>query len=291
MAKRPVDVALDFSLREGEDEASGGAGGVGDPGSGGATSATTPATGMGGAFGTTSAGGGEPFGVPEVFGHSSSTLYRLDPETKAVGVVAPFSGCSGIYDIALDEQSNLYGTTSTSLYQIDRATAECTLIASGSYPNSLSFVPKGTLDPNVEALVGYVEDQYVRIDTTTGQVTNIGAPWNNNFISSGDIVSVKNGPTFLTIKDKPGGGGVCADCLVEINPATGAIIKTYPNLGYDKVFGTAFWAGKVYGFTSEGELFEVVINGNTLTTVAIPTQPGLSFWGAGSTTAAPPVPQ
>ena len=36
-------------------------------------------------------------------------------------------------------------------------------------------VPKGTLDPSVEALVGYVGSQYIRIDTTTGAITNIGA--------------------------------------------------------------------------------------------------------------------
>ena len=56
-----------------------------------------------------------------------------------------------------------------------------------TYPNSLSFVPKGTVDPNVEALVGYNGGTYVRIDTVTGAVTSIGN-LGSGYSSSGDIV-------------------------------------------------------------------------------------------------------
>ena len=81
----------------------------------------------------------------------------------------------------------------------------------------------------------------------------------------------------------------CNDCLVEINPATGAIVKEYDALGYDRVFGAAFWAGSVYGFTNGGDIFEIVVEDNVLTTIPIATPPNLTFWGAGSTTSAPPV--
>jgi hypothetical protein len=275
----------------------GGAGGAvtsagGSASDGGAGGANTSAGGAGGGFMV--GAGGSYEGPAEVYGHSKETLYRLDPETKNVGTVASFSGCGTsniIFDIALDAESNLYGTNEEGLYAIDKSTAACTLINGGVYPNSLSFVPKGTLDADQEALVGFVDDQYVRIDPTTGAMSNVGAPWNNGFISSGDVVSVKNGPTYLTIKDKPPSTGQCADCLVEINPTTGAIVKSYPGLGFAKVFGTAFWAGKVYGFTNAGEIFEITISGTTLTTALVPTPMGLSFWGAGSTTSAPPTPQ
>jgi hypothetical protein len=255
---------------------------------------------MGGGFdNTVGSGGGGPVGTPEVFGHSDTKLYKLNPDTKEVGVVGTFSGCTtAVIDIALDKDSNLYGTTRTEgsdeggLYAIDRVTAKCTLIKAGSYPNSLSFVPAGTLDPNVEALVGFLDNQYVRINPTTGAVSNVGAPWNNDFVSSGDVVSVKNGPSYLTIKDAPGApNDVCGDCLVQIDPKTGAILQNYGSLGYSKVFGTAFWAGAVYGFTDAGELFEITITGNSISTSPITTPTGLSFWGAGSTTSAPPVPQ
>ena len=63
-------------------------------------------------------------------------------------------------------------------------------------PNSLSFVPKGTVDEAIEALVGYRDSVYVRIDTATGAVSTIGA-LKGGHASSGDIVSVTGGGTFL----------------------------------------------------------------------------------------------
>jgi hypothetical protein len=83
--------------------------------------------------------------------------------------------------------------------QIDKKTAHCTIFkstAAGSkYPNSLAFVPEGTIDPAAETLVGYVSDAYVKIDPTTGAMTNVGSLNPNStgttWYSSGDIVSVK----------------------------------------------------------------------------------------------------
>ena len=66
----------------------------------------------------------------------------------------------------------MFATTLDGLFTIDTKTAKCTLVASGStYPNMLSFVPAGTLDPMDEALVGYVADTYVRINTKSGKMT------------------------------------------------------------------------------------------------------------------------
>jgi hypothetical protein len=224
--------------------------------------------------------------VAEVYGHSADQLYRLDPNTKAVTVIGSFSGCSNVIDIALDASSRLFGTTSSGLYTIDKATAKCAHVASGSYPNSLSFVPKGTVDANVEALVGYEGGSYVRIDPSTGVKVTIGA-LGNGLTSSGDIVSVNGGPTYLTVK-----GNGCDDCLVEVDPKSGAMLKNWGDVKHVDVFGLAFWAGSVYGFDNGGELFEVKITGGALTTtpIAIPNGGSLSFWGAGSTTSAPVVP-
>ena len=285
-------------------------GGAGVGGAGGAK-ATTAATGAtatattGTAFMTSSTSTGIE-GPAEVYGQSKDTLYKLDPVTKAVTIIGLFSGCGiavppGVQDIALDKDSNIFATTLTDLYTVDKNTAACTHVATGAYPNSLSFVPAGTLDPSKEALVGYVpvivgnktQNQYVRVDTVTGAITNIGAPWNETFISSGDIVSVINGPTYLTVK-AVNAGTECktADCLVEVNPQNGSFIKSYGLLNtYKQVFGLAFWAGSVYGFDNAGDLFEVKVQGNTNITTAITiTPPLLGFWGAGSTTSAPPVP-
>ena len=226
-----------------------------------------------------------PRAVSEVFGHSATTLYRLDPTTKAVTTVGTFSGCGGsVIDIALDKNSNLYGTTSSSLVSIDRTNARCTVIATGSYPNSLSFVPAGTVDANSEALVGYQGSSYVRIDTRTGTVTPIGAI-GGGYQSSGDVVSVIGGATYLTVN-----GNNCGDCLVEVNPSTGALVKNWGSVNHPAVYGLAFWAGTVYGFSDAGKLFSVEFDRTTLriTDLAIPNaSSSLSFYGAGSTTSAP----
>ncbi len=219
-----------------------------------------------------------------VYAHGPDTLYKVDPITKAVKLIGPFQGCSSVIDLALDINSNAWVTTFGGLYSLDLKTAKCTQISTGSYPNSLSFVPKGTLDQNKEALVGYVGSTYVRIDEKTGNVTNVGSI-GSGYSSSGDIVSVINGGTFLTVT-----GNNCADCLLQVDPKTGSMIKNYGSVNHGAVFGLAFWAATLYGFDAQGELFTINVQNNTIKTqnIMIPNAPpNLNWWGAGSTTAAP----
>lgn len=260
-----------------------------DTGGGGGTGGTGSSQGNGGDggfnFPMDGGGGSPPVQVGEVFGHSNNTLYKLEPYSKQVTVIGPFQGCSSVIDLAIDKDSKIIGTTSGGIYWIDKTNAKCTLIAPGSYPNSLSFVPAGTLDPNNEALVGYQSSTYVRISTTNGQITQLGSI-GNGYVSSGDIVSVKGGGTYLTVK-----GNGCGDCLFEVDPKTGAMVKNWGPTGFGSVFGIAFWAGSVYGFTDYGQLFEMTFNNGQLIIsgeIPIPNAPAdLSFWGAGSTTVAP----
>jgi hypothetical protein len=273
----------------------GGAGG-GDGVGGAGTGSTSTGDSVGGAFTTSATGTGgsvEPM-IAEVFGQSPDTLYKLDPTNNAVTTVGKFKSCGtagGVVDIALDKDSNLYATTNTGLYKVDKKTAQCTMIAAGSYPNSLSFVPAGTVDATREALVGYLGADYVRIDTLNGKVTTIGQ-LSSGYTSSGDIVSVKDGKTLLTANGPDCVGG---DCLLEVDPTTGDLVKNWGKVAFDSVFGLAFWAGKAYGFTNGGELFEINFTTTSITAkkITIPGTIKLQFWGAGSTTSAPadPIPQ
>jgi hypothetical protein len=228
-----------------------------------------------------------PNEVHEVYGHSGDVLFRLDPLTKAVTQVGKFDGCSAILDIAINEASILYAVSLHELFRVDTATAKCTSIAKGLYPNSLSFVPKGTVDATAEALVGYESGDYLRIDPKTGATKKIGS-LGGGLTSSGDIVSVKGGKTYLTVK----GTKACTknDCLVEVNPTTGMLVHNWGSVEHNNVFGISFWGGSVYGFDDQGNLFEVKFGTKSITTseIAIPEKPaGLSFWGAGSSTSAP----
>jgi hypothetical protein len=219
--------------------------------------------------------------VAVVYAHSPSDLYKLDPTTKAITHIGPFSGCSSVIDLALDANSNAFVTTFGGVYTLNLKTAACTLISTGSYPNSLSFVPKGTLDATQEALVGYLGATYVRIDTKTGAVTNVGA-LTGGYSSSGDIVSVNGGGTFLTVN-----GNGCGDCLLQVNPKTGDMIKSYGTVNHSAVYGIAYWGGALYGFDNAGEIFEITAKGSSITTTPVTVPPGLQWWGAGSTTSAP----
>lgn len=230
-----------------------------------------------------------PTEIAEVFGHSGQTLYRLDVGANTVETVGDFTGVlsGSIIDIALDADSQMYGTAFGALYSIDKTTAACTLIAQGSYPTSLSFVPAGTVDPLVEAMVGYVDAEYIRIDVDTGAITSIGA-LGGGLESSGDLVSVKDGPTYLTVR---GDTCVTGDCLVVVDPTNGDVLVSYGDLAWAEVFGLGFWGGTVYGFARDGTLFSVEFlpNGALVTTpIDLPDGMEIEWFGAGSTTSAPP---
>ena len=244
-------------------------------------SAPAPPSDGGTAF-STEAGRPNPSGAGEVFGHSENTLYRVDTVTRSVTQVGVFAGCTYVADIALDESSNIYASTGAELFYVETNTARCTHIATGTFPNSLSFVPAGTVEPDREALVGFQGGDYVKIDPQSGAVTKIGVI-GGGLQSSGDVVSAKGGKTFVTVKGKD-----CADCLVEIDPATGALTKNWGPIGKTDVFGLAFWAGDLYGFTNAGELILITLDTGTLQMQPIPvTDAPMKFWGAGSTTSAP----
>lgn len=265
----------------------GGAGGVGGGGAGGSGGFVAG----GGSAGTT--GQSECANIQktaEVYAHSPDTLYRLDPVTKATTQVAKFGGCKDqVIDLAIDKSGQIFVTTFTSLERVDPVTAKCTVIATGSngsFPNSLSFVPAGTINPTEETMVGYQTsaggDAYVRIDTKSGKITSLPGGLPDGYASSGDIVSVIGGGTYLTVT-----GNGCDDCIVRVDPATGAMVENLGPVGYSNVFGLAFWGGEVYGFNDEGELFIYDLKTNQAKAVPIPNAPsGVSFYGAGSTTCA-----
>lgn len=280
-----------------------GSGALGDGGSGGSLSG-----GDGGSGGTGTDAPGE------VFGHSADTLYKLDPSTNAVTKVGTFScvdtPCGmgeGMWDIALDKDGNMYGSVdvmdsscsgfgSGAIVKIDKTNASCTVVgtSSSTFPNSLSFVPAGTLDPSNEVLVGYDGADYVRIDPSTGTVSHIGSlnpnSTGSDWYSSGDIVSIIGGKTYLTATtDSTGSSG--PDSILEVDPVTGKALKVIGSVGAPKIFGLGFWAGTAYGFDEGGQLLSIDLTTGAGTPIPLTGLSGLSFYGAGNTTAAPVAPR
>ncbi|MCA9639814.1 MAG: hypothetical protein KC492_03940 [Myxococcales bacterium] len=277
-------------------------GSAGQGATGGTNQGGTSQGGSGGDLigsGGTAAGGGGSGGadVGQVFGHSEDTLYELEPFSKSVQQIGKFDCLNGLemWDIAIDGDGRMVGAamsiSSGSLVEIDPSTAHCTPIASGSFPNSLTYIPAGVLDPTDEVLVGFSQGNYLRIDPLTGATTQIGSMNPNstgtNWISSGDVVSLQGGGTYATVRPLLS-GSTAIDSLVEIDPKTGQVLKVIGSTGFSQLWGLGFWAGTAYGFSANGQLVSIDLTTGAGTFIPLPSIPnGLSFWGAGTTTSAP----
>jgi len=244
--------------------------------------------------------------VGEVYAHSARTLYKFNPvagEFATVGSFTCLEGTDGVaemLDIAIDRGGNMVGTAAMSehavivgrLVSIDKMTAACAVLKTGSYPNSLAFVPVGTVLPDREALVGYVNDSYVQINPDTGLVSSIGnlnaVGASSLWMSSGDIVSIVGGGTYVTIIAK---GSVSADPagdrIAEVDPATGKIIRVIGATGATGLFGLGYWGGIAYGFSNAGLLVKIDLATGAGTPLPIAGAPQAGFYGAGTTTVAP----
>jgi hypothetical protein len=218
-----------------------------------------------------------------VYAHSSSQLFKIDPDTLDVTLVAAFdwpSGSDEMTDIALDKDANMVGISYDTVYAVNKDTAACTRLASLDRSfNGLSFVPADEVGTGVETLVGAALDGSVwRIDKTTGASTLIGN-YSGGMTSSGDIVSVTGFGTVATVKK----GFGLTDWLVRVDANTG-VATTIGDTGVTDIWGLGFWKDKVYGFTDNNEFVLVDIH----TGVAQLVKTGnVAWWGAGVTTSAP----
>ena len=218
-----------------------------------------------------------------VYAHSSSQLFKIDPDTLDVTLVAAFdwpSGSDEMTDIALDKDANMVGISYGTVYAVNKDTAACTRLASLDRSfNGLSFVPADEVGTGVETLVGAALDGSVwRIDKTTGASTLIGN-YSGGMTSSGDIVSVTSFGTVATVKSGLGG----TDKLVRVNANTG-VATLIGDTGVTDIWGLGFWKDKVYGFTDYKEFVLIDIHTGVAELVKTGT---VEWWGAGVTTSAP----
>ncbi|MBX3259220.1 MAG: hypothetical protein KIS78_07365 [Labilithrix sp.] len=267
--------------------------------------------------------GGKPPG--RIYAHDKNTLYRFDPLANTlveVGVFGcvPQNGVGGlgttpendaVIDLALDRTGQMYATTYWRFIKVDATSGACQVIRTDTranmYPNSLSFVPAGTIDPTQEALVGYAFDNfddatiYTRIDLQTGEMTdqenlNPTPAFNGlEYGISGDFISLvrDQGRTYAAIKQVTGDAGAGNDLLAEVDPKTGTLLKIIGDTGQKGYYGMGFWAGKAYGFTVSGDVYEVdIATGSSTHVLAAKDKDGapIAWFGAGVTTDSPTAP-
>ncbi len=286
-------VAATFCACSPDERADGDDQGDDDDGTGDVDAATGGTIDAGGggfvdAGGGASDGGGGPAGDSVVYAHSSSELYRVDPDTFDVTLIGPFVWEMGIFDsmtdIAIDKNGGITGVSFNRVYHVDPATAVTTFLAPLARQfNGLSYIPAGTIDGSTdEILVGSTLDgSFWRIDPLTGTSTEIGA-YGGGWSSSGDIVSVDGFGTYATVQQ---GEGI--DYLAQIDPLTGIATTIGTGTGFDHIWGLGFWKGKIFGFT---DLRQFVLIDPATGVATLVEDSSVFWWGAGVTTSAPIIP-
>jgi hypothetical protein len=242
-----------------------------------------------------------------VYAHTTDTLFVFEPFSRKLTEIGKFNCLQdgeAVIDIALDRTNEMYATTFTRFLHVDATSGACTergVATTLDYPNSLSFVPIGTVDPTQEALVGFASadgvdsDLYVRIDINTGAMTTIGRlnPVTSLMLysSSGDLISLlrDSNKTYLTVRDRTIDSGVALDKLAEIDPKTGEIMRIIGDTKQGQIYGLGYWAGKAYGFSADGRITEIDVTNGSSTVLLTHTVDGgaVPWYGAGVTTNAP----
>ena len=237
----------------------------------------------GGGVDAANGGDGGSVGATSVYAHTSTALYRVDPDTLAITEVGDFGWSNGsdeMTDIAIDKTGVMIGISFDSVYRVDPTTAVATRLSNGLTGgfNGLSFVPAAMVgDTGDDVLVGTrnTDGAVFRIDPMTGakyQIGNMGS-----FVSSGDLVAV----TGFTVQTAAGSSD---DRLVRLAPNTFAATQIGASIGFSDIWGVAYWKDKIFGFTNSGEFITIDPTTGVGTLVR---SGGPEWWGAAVTTSAP----
>lgn len=250
-----------------------------------------------------------------IYAHSRNVLYTFSPYTNTVEEIGEFHTAGGgevpfMADLAVDSEgviitsSQRYREQPPAIWLVDPETAEVTLI--GEFPlnqasfNALTFLAREESPDGTEMLIGATDDgAYFEIDRETAQMEYLGA-YPDDWVSSGDIVSVDGLGTFATLKRSdypvdvlakiefwPDGtsrvapiGGIC--------PPSGT--ANCPDEGQDfrQLFGLGYWGENLYGFSNSGQLIRIDRDNGRGEVVSTATGAD-SFWGAGVTVEVPVV--
>lgn len=230
-----------------------------------------------------------------VYAHTGSDLLSVDPTTLEIRRIGPFvinnngvqQFLNNMSDIAVDSRGAILGLTFTRLLAIDPTSGACTPIATlpvGARFNGLSWLRTGT----GEILVATAVDGNVyRLDPTTGASSVLGR-LGQQLISSGDVVSVANYGTLITLRgpsyDPITRRSPMGDILARLDPVTGAATPI-GQTGFNRIYGLGFWGNKVFGFTDVGEF--ILIDPMTGVGSLVRRDGAFPFWGAGVTTSVP----
>ena len=202
-----------------------------------------------------------------------------------MALVGTFVGCYGVQDLAMDGNGQLYGSSYQGLHKIDKNTGSCTTYAPGQKPTNLAVFPKGAVSSEGDVLVAFQSFTYLAYSKINSDEKLLGTftgpgnsqPW-------GDLAWV---PGLGAIVTAYGGVGGCnPPCVVQFDPTSGAMIKSFGSPGFWGLVGLAYYQGATYGFTYQGKVYELVFGANNVKAVEVVMNnppPQLQWTGAAAT--------
>jgi hypothetical protein len=231
-----------------------------------------------------------------VYAHSDTVLYVVDVNAKTLNTVGPFNAPANdvITDLAVAPDNTIYVISNTAIYTASAADGHVTklgsLAACGSKGVALTTTPDGKL------WTGDFMGTLCQIDTAQSPPAVLPPiSMTSGMALSGDFVAVSNGTVFGTAykkTDSANMGTQLDNVLVKLDIATGTVTQIGAT-GYPKLFGVAFAANQVFGFTHDGTGHVVTIDpgsgtGTLFGTFMDPnTHQGISFAGAGVSSLVP----
>jgi len=249
-----------------------------------------------GSNGSGSNGSGSGSDNFNVYAHSDTVLYVVDVNAKTLNTVGPFNapGNDVITDLAVAPDNTIYVISNTAIYTASPTDGHVTMLGSlsacGSKGVALTTTPDGKL------WTGDFMGTLCQIDTAQSPPAVLPPiSMTSGMALSGDFVAVSNGTVFGTAykkTDSANMGTQLDNVLVKLDIATGTVTQIGPT-GYPKLFGVAFAASQVFGFTHDGTGHVVTIDPSTGTgtlfgTFMDPTtHQGISFAGAGVSSLVP----
>lgn len=255
-------------------------------------------------------GGGAVCGAGDcytVYAHADHILYSIDLAAKSLVVVGPFhapqvgTGSNmkedTITDLAVAPDSTIYVNSATNLYTADPADGHVTLVTSlgkcGNFVVALSFTSDGVL------IAGDFAGDYCKVDTSTNPatITKLGT-LGMGLALEGDLVAVADGTMYGTAYETGSNQSATEmnNILVKIDPTTGKVLSKIGSTGFPNLFGVAFAAGQVFGFTHDGTGRVITIDphtgkGTLYGTFKDPSSGmGIRFAGAGVNPMVNPIP-
>jgi hypothetical protein len=225
-----------------------------------------------------------------VYAHTEDELWTLSVKTYALDFACFFDWPADdnphkMTDLAIDRWGVLYGVSFKGLYVCHPTTCACSRV--GDLPdgfNALTMVPAGVLDPERDVLVGISGGGgWYRLDAQgqAFQATQLGS-YGPGYSSSGDAYAIKDVGAFATVNK----GTEIDDWLVEVDPATGAVIREVAQLdGLRNVYGLAGWTDRAMAFDEGGTI--VVIETATGSVIKVLEDTPKKWWGAGVRTSLP----